>query len=136
MSKITKDRLFEILNARHLNNPYSKLASIPSFNNFKDINIATKRVKQAILSGEKITIVGDYDVDGIVSTTIMLDFFNSLGIKVDYIIPNRFEHGYGLSVKIVDNIDSGLKNDNVSKFCKFIEENGCETIRTMEYVYY
>ena len=108
MSKITKERLFEILNARHLNNPYSKLASIPSFNNFKDINIATKRVKQAILSGEKITIVGDYDVDGIVSTTIMLDFFNSLGIKVDYIIPNRFEHGYGLSVKIVDNIDSGL----------------------------
>ena len=57
MSKITKERLFEILNARHLNNPYSKLASIPSFNNFKDINIATKRVKQAILSGEKITIV-------------------------------------------------------------------------------
>src|SRR5574344_1599153 len=108
MSKITKDRLFEILNARHLNNPYSKLASIPSFNNFKDINIATKRVKQAILSGEKITIVGDYDVDGIVSTTIMIDFFNSLGIKVDYIIPNRFEHGYGLSVKIVDMIDSGL----------------------------
>ena len=42
MSKITKERLFEILNARHLNNPYSKLASIPSFNNFKDINIATK----------------------------------------------------------------------------------------------
>src|SRR5574344_1749356 len=108
MSKITKERLFEILNARHLNNPYSKLASIPSFNNFKDINIATKRVKQAILSGEKITIVGDYDVDGIVSTTIMIDFFNSLGIKVDYIIPNRFEHGYGLSVKIVDMIDSGL----------------------------
>ena len=60
------------------------------------------------MSGEKITIVGDYDVDGIVSTTIMIDFFNSLGIKVDYIIPNRFEHGYGLSVKIVDMIDSGL----------------------------
>ena len=31
-----------------------------------------------------------------------------MGIKVDYIIPNRFEHGYGLSVKIVDMIDSGL----------------------------
>ena len=54
MSKITKERLFEILNARHLNNPYSKLASIPSFTNFKDIDIATQRVKKAILNSEKI----------------------------------------------------------------------------------
>ena len=108
MSKITKQRLFEILSSRHLNNPYSKLASIPTPNNFKDINIATKRVKKAIECGEKITIVGDYDVDGVVSTTIMLEFFEDLGIKVDYIIPNRFEHGYGLSPKIANKIDNGL----------------------------
>ncbi len=108
MSKITKQRLFEILSSRHLNNPYSKLASIPTPNNFKDINIATKRVKKAIECGEKITIVGDYDVDGVVSTTIMLEFFEDLGIKVDYIIPNRFEHGYGLSPKIANKIDDGL----------------------------
>ncbi|QKJ27866.1 single-stranded DNA-specific exonuclease [Aliarcobacter cibarius] len=91
-----------------MNNPYSKLASIPTPNNFKDINIATKRVKKAIECGEKITIVGDYDVDGVVSTTIMLEFFENLGIKVDYIIPNRFEHGYGLSPKIANKIDDGL----------------------------
>lgn len=108
MSKITKQKLFEILSSRHLNNPYSKLASIPTPNNFKDINIATKRVKKAIECGEKITIVGDYDVDGVVSTTIMLEFFENLGIKVDYIIPNRFEHGYGLSPKIANKIDDGL----------------------------
>ncbi|WP_198304610.1 single-stranded-DNA-specific exonuclease RecJ [Arcobacter vandammei] len=108
MSKITKEKLFSILNARHLNNPYSKLASIPTPNNFKDIDIASKRVKQAIETGEKITIVGDYDVDGVVSTTIMLEFFESLGVKVDYIIPNRFNHGYGLSTKIANTIDSGL----------------------------
>src|SRR5574344_3074293 len=108
MSKITKQRLFEILSSRHLNNPYSKLASIPTPNNFKDINIATNRVKTAIENGEKITIVGDYDVDGVVSTTIMLEFFEDLGIKVDYIITNRFEHGYGLSPKIANKIDNGL----------------------------
>ncbi|MDY0180024.1 single-stranded-DNA-specific exonuclease RecJ [Aliarcobacter skirrowii] len=108
MSKITKQKLFEILNARHLNNPYSKLASIPSPNSFKDIDIASKRVKEAIENKEKITIVGDYDVDGVVSTTIMLEFFNFIGVKVDYIIPNRFEHGYGLSPKIAQMIDSGL----------------------------
>ena len=108
MSKITKNRLRELLFARHLNNPYSKLANIPSPDNFKDIKIATKRVQEAILKNETITIVGDYDVDGIVSTTIMLDFFTSIHVKVKHIIPNRFEHGYGLSPKIVDLIDDGL----------------------------
>ena len=88
MSKITKQRLFEILSSRHLNNPYSKLASIPTPNNFKDINIATKRVKKAIECGEKITIVGDYDVDGVVSTTIMLEFFeNNSFEKIKNIFP-------------------------------------------------
>ena len=108
MSKITKNRLFEILSARHSNNPYSRLANIPSPDNFKDIKKATTRIKTAILNNEQITIVGDYDVDGVVSTTIMLDFFDKVGYKVNHIIPNRFEHGYGLSTKIVDMIDSGL----------------------------
>ena len=108
MSKITKTRLFELLSARHLNNPYSRLADIPSPDNFKDIQIASSRIKKAILEKETITIVGDYDVDGVVSTTIMLDFFNTINVKVNHIIPNRFEHGYGLSTKIVDLIDEGL----------------------------
>lgn len=108
MSKITKSRLFELLSARHLNNPYSRLADLPSPEKFKDIDKASKRIKKAILEKETITIVGDYDVDGVVSTTIMLDFFNTINVKVNHIIPNRFEHGYGLSTKIVDLISEGL----------------------------
>ncbi|QKF83400.1 single-stranded-DNA-specific exonuclease RecJ [Halarcobacter ebronensis] len=108
MSKITKKELFDILKARHENNQYSRLAQIPEPNSFKDIDLAIKRIKKAIQSNEKITIVGDYDVDGVVSTTIIVDFFKRAGIKVDYIIPNRFTHGYGLSPKIVDMIDEGL----------------------------
>ena len=108
MSKVTKNRLFELLSARHQNNQYSSLANIPSPDNFKDINKASLRIKQAILNNEQITIVGDYDVDGVVSTTIMVDFFKSINVKVNHIIPNRFTHGYGLSVKIVDMIESGL----------------------------
>ena len=108
MSKITKNRLFELLSARHLNNPYSRLADIPTPDNFKDIQIASARIKKAILEKETITIVGDYDVDGVVSTTIMLDFFHTINVKVNHIIPNRFEHGYGLSTKIVDLINEGL----------------------------
>jgi len=108
MSKVTKNRLFELLSARHSNSPYSRLADIPTPNNFKDIHKATSRIKTAILNKETITIVGDYDVDGVVSTTIMVDFFQKINVKIDYIIPNRFKHGYGLSPKIVDMIDSGL----------------------------
>jgi single-stranded-DNA-specific exonuclease len=108
MSRVTKNRLFELLSARHENNPYSRLADIPTADNFKDIHKATSRIKTAILNNEKITIVGDYDVDGVVSTTIMVDFFNTINVKINYIIPNRFEHGYGLSPKIVDLIDEGL----------------------------
>ena len=108
MLEITKNRLFELLSVRQKNNKYSKLADIPSPSNFKDIDKATKRIKEAILNNETITIVGDYDVDGVVSTSIMLDFFDKINFKVNHIIPNRFTHGYGLSEKIVDLIDNGL----------------------------
>ncbi|HJE03539.1 Single-stranded-DNA-specific exonuclease RecJ [Aliarcobacter thereius] len=126
MQKITKQRLVSILNARHLNNPYSKLASIPSPDNFKDIKKASQRVKKAINNNERITIIGDYDVDGVVSTSIMIEFFNSIGVKIDYIIPNRFEHGYGLSPKIamqikdglVITVDNGISSIEASKILK------------------
>lgn len=108
MSRITKKELFNILKSRHENKEYSRLASIPSPDSFKDIKKATTRIKEALLNNEQITIVGDYDVDGVVSTTIIVDFFKKIGVNVNYIIPNRFEHGYGLSPKIVDMIDSGL----------------------------
>jgi len=108
MSKVTKEKLFELLKARHKNNPYSRLATIPKPDGFKDITKAAKRVKQALINNEKITIVGDYDVDGVVSTTIIVDFFKKIGKQVDYIIPNRFEHGYGLSPKIVDLLEADL----------------------------
>lgn len=108
MSRITKKELFDILKARHVEDKYSRLAQIPKPDTFKDIQKATKRIKEAILNQEKITIVGDYDVDGVVSTTIIVDFFKRIDVIVDYIIPNRFEHGYGLSPKIVDMIDEGL----------------------------
>ncbi|PLY04119.1 MAG: single-stranded-DNA-specific exonuclease RecJ [Arcobacter sp.] len=108
MSKITKSELFTLLEARHENDKYSRLANLPKPDRFKDIKKATLRIKKAITNNEQITIVGDYDVDGVVSTTIIVDFFKRIGVEVNYIIPNRFEHGYGLSPKIVDMIDDGL----------------------------
>lgn len=53
MSKVTKQKLFEILLERHKENPCAKLADIPPPNQLKDIQKATKRIKQAILNNEK-----------------------------------------------------------------------------------
>ncbi len=135
MHKITKSKLFEILSLRHKDNPYAKLSALPSPESFKDIERATKRVKQAILNNEKITIVGDYDVDGVISTTIMIDFFNTIGYQVDYIIPNRFEHGYGLSPKIAQLITEGLVitvDNGISavEASKLLADKGVELIIT------
>lgn len=108
MQKITKASLRELLSIRHESNEYSRLADIPSPSLFKDITKACKRVKEAILNNQRITIVGDYDVDGVVSTTIMVDFFRKLNYPIEYIIPNRFTHGYGLSPKLVEELDCDL----------------------------
>ncbi len=108
VSYINKSELKSLLASRLKDDTFTTLKELPNPSSFKDIHKATLRVLQAINTNEKITIVGDYDVDGVVSTTIMVDFFKKLGITVDWIVPNRFKHGYGLSPKIVDKINSGL----------------------------
>jgi single-stranded-DNA-specific exonuclease len=65
-----------------------------------DMPRAVARVNQAIASGEKITIYGDYDVDGVTATAVMVSTLRSLGAAVDYYIPTRSE-GYGLNLKSV-----------------------------------
>ena len=58
---------------------------------------AVELMKNSIKSGEKILIVGDYDVDGVTSTSILYMFLKEQGYKVSYYIPNRTEEGYGLN---------------------------------------
>lgn len=72
-----------------------------------DMEKAVNRIEKAIINKEKILIYGDYDVDGITSTTVLKRFFKDRGIDVSYYIPNRLNEGYGLNndaiKKIVDN---------------------------------
>jgi single-stranded-DNA-specific exonuclease len=107
-NKTTKSQLRDILASRVKSDKFTTLNQLPNPSSFKDIQKATLRVVEAIKTNEPIIIVGDYDVDGIVSTTIMVEFFAKLNIEVRWIVPNRFKHGYGLSPKIVEQIDSGL----------------------------
>ena len=108
MSQLTIKNIEEILNNRIKNDQYKTLKSLPIPDQFKDMNKATNRIVEAIKNDETINLVGDYDVDGISSTTIMVEFFSALGVEINYIIPNRFEHGYGLSPKILEQIYDGL----------------------------
>jgi len=60
--------------------------------------LAVELLQDAIVNDQQILILGDYDVDGITGTALVLDFLKSCGAeKVDYFIPNRLKHGYGLT---------------------------------------
>ncbi len=102
------------------------LSNLPHPSTFKDMDKACKRIVSAIEKKEKIIIVGDYDVDGVISTTILTDFFESINTDVKWFIPNRFEHGYGLSTKILSHIqdfdviitvDNGITAVDVASWC-------------------
>ena len=74
----------------------------PSLNNIrspfsiKDIGTAVRRIYKAIKNADKILIFGDYDVDGITSTSILLNFLQNTGADVQYYIPHRTKEGYSL----------------------------------------
>lgn len=69
----------------------------------KDIDLAIQRLIDALINNQQIVIIGDYDCDGATSTALTYLSLKQLGYKkVDYIIPDRLIHGYGLSSKLVD----------------------------------
>ena len=103
-----------------------------------DMEQAIERIEQAINNNEKILIYGDYDADGITSTTILIKFFKEIGVEVDKYIPNRLEEGYGINNKALEEIknrgidliitvDTGITaNDQV----KYANELGLDVIIT------
>lgn len=75
-----------------------------------DMEKAVARLKQARQQGEKIVIYGDYDIDGLSATALLLDAFDKFGFEdVDAFIPNRFVEGYGMTMGAVDKVrDMGV----------------------------
>jgi single-stranded-DNA-specific exonuclease len=69
-----------------------------------DVNKASDRIIQAIDSGEKIVIYGDYDIDGLTATALLNDALSSMGANVTMYIPDRFEEGYGLNTEALLNL--------------------------------
>lgn len=73
-------------------------------NLMKDFDILKSTIDDVILNNKKVYIVGDYDVDGITSTSIFIKTFKKLGIDVNYKIPHRVNDGYGINPDIVKEI--------------------------------
>ncbi len=68
----------------------------------KDMDIAVQRVRDAITSGQKILVYGDYDVDGTTAVSLVYSFIKRFTPEVDFYIPDRYDEGYGLSAKGID----------------------------------
>lgn len=82
---------------------YAKLKHNPFL--LPDMRPAVDRLKKAHENQEKIVIYGDYDIDGLSATALLLDAFESFGFeKVEAFIPNRFVEGYGMTVGAVDKV--------------------------------
>ena len=67
-----------------------------------DMEKAVQLTLDAITAGKRIRVIGDYDVDGVTSTFILVKGLKSIGANVDYAIPNRIRDGYGLNEHLID----------------------------------
>ncbi|WP_279096463.1 single-stranded-DNA-specific exonuclease RecJ [Lactobacillus taiwanensis] len=103
-----------------------------------DMEKTINRINQAIDNGEKITIYGDYDADGITATSIMMDTLEILGADVHFFIPDRFKDGYGPSMdryqdivndgtKLIITVDNGVTG---VEEIKYAQEHGVDVILT------
>ena len=82
----------------------STLSDIRSPLGMKGMKEGVERVQKALHNKEKIAIYGDYDVDGITSTSILLMFLKSAGANVSYYIPERIAEGYGLNADAISKL--------------------------------
>lgn len=125
-STLSKSQIYDILQGRNANWQYSSLSSLPHPYQLKDCEQASACLAKAIEQQKQILIVGDYDVDGIVSSVIMMRFLRALGhTNASYIIPNRFKDGYGINEQIlrqnpsdiVITVDNGISAFEVADLC-------------------
>lgn len=97
----------------------------------KDAKKAAERICTAIESKEKIVIYGDYDVDGITSTSILYLFLKSLGANVDFYIPNRSDEGYGINIPALQKIKNSGANLLITVDCGITAVGEVELAKAM-----
>ncbi|MEK7539627.1 MAG: single-stranded-DNA-specific exonuclease RecJ [Patescibacteria group bacterium] len=105
------DRFLQPDYVHHLHDPYL----------FRDMRKAVERLLAARASGEKVTVHGDYDADGVCGSVVLVSTLKELGLNVDVYLPHRETEGYGLNmntvkklaeqgVKVIVTVDCGISN--------------------------
>lgn len=103
-----------------------------------DMDKAVDRINEAIFDGERICVFGDYDCDGVTSTTILYSYLEAQGADATYLLPDRQTDGYGLSKGVIDRIaatgtkliitvDNGISSVEEAEY---IKEKGMELVVT------
>ncbi|MDN5819579.1 MAG: DHHA1 domain-containing protein [bacterium] len=132
-----KDIFSRILDARNLSGDTKDSFLKPDYDQrhdpflLPDMQVAVDRLVVAHDKQQPITIYGDYDIDGLTATTILLDSFEKFGFQnVDAFIPNRFVEGYGLTVDAVERIAADGAELIITVDCGSLSE--AEIIRANE----
>jgi single-stranded-DNA-specific exonuclease len=87
-----------------------QLTDLPDPFRMKGMRSAVQRISEALAQGQKITLYGDYDVDGVCSTALLYLFLKEIGAQVSTYIPHRLEEGYGLNTQALERLGaSGTK---------------------------
>ncbi len=117
---------------------YPQISNLHSPLLLKDMQKAVDRICREIDRGGRIIVYGDYDVDGVTSTSILYDFLRGLNARVEYYIPDRFEEGYGLNINtaealcdcnpsLIITVDNGI---SAVEEIKYINSRGIDVIVT------
>ncbi len=105
---------------------------------FADMQVAVKRIQEAMTKKERIVLYGDYDADGIMGVSILYSTIRPVYESIDYLLPDRFEDGYGLNTKVIEKlhaegykliitVDNGI---NAEKEIAYAAQKGIDTIIT------
>lgn len=109
------------------------LSAQPNYNTdpflMKGMRAAVDRIQAALANGEPIAVYGDYDVDGVTATALLVQFLHALGGNVSEYIPNRFEEGYGLNndaldklhadgIRLVISVDCGVRSPDEARHAR------------------
>ena len=92
----------EVLNQKSFTSPTVEDLHDPFL--FPGMDKAVERILKAIENKERVVIFGDYDVDGVSSTAMLVRFFKTLGVDISYRLPHRIHDGYGMKNYFMDEL--------------------------------